>query len=182
MREHTVKVWGNTVILWGKCGEDVGALFSPSVLWSRIMQWGIVISGVVMLAVPACATEQPTPPMVIDANADVIKVYDGDTITVDAHPWPGISIRTGVRVRGIDTPEIRGKCEGEKAAARVARDRMAKLAGAAVRLENVGKGKYAGRVVADVITAAGDNAGQVLINEGLARPYDGGKRQGWCGE
>ncbi len=41
--------------------------------------------------------------------ADVVSVYDGDTLTVDAHPWPQITVRTSVRVSSIDTPEIRGK-------------------------------------------------------------------------
>lgn len=111
--------------------------------------------------------------------ADVVDVYDGDTLTVDAYPWPGMIIRTKVRVAGIDTPEIRGKCDQEKAKARLARDRMASLAGKAVQLKNVIFGKYAGRVVAEVMTASG-NAGDILIHEGLARRYDGGRRETWC--
>ncbi len=54
-------------------------------------------------------------------TADVVSVYDGDTLTMDAHPWPQITVRTSVRVSGIDTPEIRGKCDSEKALAREAR-------------------------------------------------------------
>ncbi len=55
-------------------------------------------------------------------TADVVSVYDGDTLTVDAHPWPQITVRTSVRVDGIDAPEIRGKCDSEKAMAREARE------------------------------------------------------------
>lgn len=112
-------------------------------------------------------------------NADVVRVYDGDTIIVDAHPWPGMTIRIHVRVRGIDSPEIRGKCAAEKKAARLARDRLAELAQGVLRLENITLGKYAGRVIADAITAQG-KLGAILISEGLARPYNGGKRAGWC--
>ncbi len=65
------------------------------------------------LAFPAHAGETIPGPI----PADVIGVYDGDTLTVDAHPWPQITVRTSVRVRGIDTPEIRGKCSSEKAQA-----------------------------------------------------------------
>ena len=36
-----------------------------------------------------------------------------------------------------------------------------------------------GRVDATVI-ADGADVGKVLIEEGLARPYSGGKRRGWC--
>ncbi len=43
-------------------------------------------------------------------SAKVIKVYDGDTFTVKAYPWPGITAKASVRVDGVDSPEIRGKC------------------------------------------------------------------------
>lgn len=111
--------------------------------------------------------------------ADVVDVHDGDSILVDAHPWPGMTLRINVRVRGIDSPEIRGKCEAEKRAARKARDRMVELVKGGVRLENITLGKYAGRVVANAISDSG-TLGAILIAEGLARPYDGGKRDGWC--
>ena len=44
-----------------------------------------------------------------------VKNYDGDTITVDLkgqHPLFGDNI--SVRIAGIDTPEIKGKCAQEK--------------------------------------------------------------------
>lgn len=111
---------------------------------------------------------------------DVVRVYDGDTFTADATPWPKVTIRVSVRLRGVDTPELRGKCEAEKAKARAARDALKELLQSApVTITNIERGKYAGRVVADVW--AGDvNAAEVLIAEGLGRPYDGGKRVGWC--
>jgi micrococcal nuclease len=40
--------------------------------------------------------------------------------------------------------------------------------------------KYFGRVVGRVLTVAGDDAGAMLVREGLARPYSGGRRQSWC--
>ncbi|MGB0750188.1 MAG: thermonuclease family protein [Magnetospiraceae bacterium] len=109
-----------------------------------------------------------------------MRVYDGDTFTADATPWPKVTIRVSVRLRGVDTPELRGKCEAEKAKARAARDALKELLQSApVTITNIERGKYAGRVVADVW--AGDvNAAEVLIAEGLGRPYDGGKRVGWC--
>lgn len=110
---------------------------------------------------------------------DVISVYDGDTLVVDARPWPGLTVRTRVRIRGIDAPEIRGKCRAEVEAAARARARLAELAGDRVRLEDVRHGKFAGRVIADVITQEG-SAAAVLLREGLVRPYDGGRRAGWC--
>jgi len=54
--------------------------------------------------------------------ATVVSVDDGDTLTVNAYPWPGMTIRTAVRVNGVDTPEIRGLCDAEKELAKRARD------------------------------------------------------------
>jgi len=115
----------------------------------------------------------------VTTPADVVSVYDGDTLTVDAHPWPGMALRTAVRLRGIDTPEIRGRCKAEKIAARLARDKLAELTTDGILLKNISLDKYGGRVDADVITGSG-NAATVLIELGLGRPYTGGKRAGWC--
>lgn len=111
--------------------------------------------------------------------AEVISVYDGDTIKVIAHPWPGISLDTSVRVRGIDTPEIRGKCQSEKLKAIEAREQVKSFVGKHVTLNNIELGKYAGRVIANVLVEDQD-LGEFQINSGLARPYDGGKREPWC--
>jgi micrococcal nuclease len=54
--------------------------------------------------------------------AKIVSVYDGDTITVRAHIWLGQAVETKVRLDGIDTPEINGKCDAEKTLALQARD------------------------------------------------------------
>ena len=112
-------------------------------------------------------------------NAHVISVYDGDTLTVDAEPWPGLTARTKVRVAGVDTPEIRGKCQAEKDLAVRARDFVRATVGAEVQLTNVRLGKYAGRVIA-VVWVNGRKLSDLLIAENLGRPYHGGRREGWC--
>ena len=78
-------------------------------------------------------------------NARVVSVYDGNTMTVDARPWPGLTARTAVRVDGVDTPEIRGMCQAEKDMAVRARDFVRATVGAQVQLTNVRLGKYADR-------------------------------------
>ena len=70
-------------------------------------------------------------------QARVVSVYDGDTLTVDAEPWPGLTARTSVRVAGVDTPEIRGECQAEKDLAVQARDFVRSTVGAQVQLTNV---------------------------------------------
>ncbi len=112
-------------------------------------------------------------------NARVVSVYDGDTLTVDAEPWPGLTARTSVRVDGVDTPEIRGKCQAEKDMAIRARDFVRAVVGASVRLTDVRPGKYAGRIIADV-WVDGRKLADLLIAEKLGRPYHGGRREGWC--
>lgn len=113
--------------------------------------------------------------------ASVVSVYDGDTLTVDAFPWPGQTQRTSVRINGIDTAEMRGKCPLEKEKARAAKARTIELAGDAVTLVNIHLGKYAGRVVASVILKDGRDLATVLIDDGFARPYSGkGARKSWC--
>ena len=58
-------------------------------------------------------------------TAEVIRIIDGDTIEVDAHPWPGHAVRVSVRLRGIDTPERRSRCADQRAA--VAREAAEKF-------------------------------------------------------
>lgn len=112
----------------------------------------------------------------------LVRVYDGDTFFVNiegVHPLLGDEI--GIRVRGVDTPEIRGKCDREKelaqAARRFAEDAL--LGATSVDLLDVERGKYF-RIVADV-SLDGANLAQLLIDNGLGVSYDGkGKRHDWC--
>lgn len=118
----------------------------------------------------------------IQAPARVLSVYDGDTVKVEAAMWPGLTWTGSVRIQGVDTPELRGKCAGEKRKARAARDFVKGRVGKRVMLLNVKKGKYAGRVVARVRLADGTDLTELLIRSRHGRPYDGGRRHGWCGE
>jgi len=108
----------------------------------------------------------------------VIKVYDGDTITIAAKlpNTDGPIYRFSVRLDGIDTPEIRGKSEIERELAKHARDALHELIyGKIIELRNVANEKY-GRILADVYI--GDtNVNQWLIAENFAVLYDGGKKQ-----
>ena len=114
-------------------------------------------------------------------NVEWLSCYDGDTCKFNIPGLPPIfGERINVRVAGIDTPEIRGKCESEKAKAKEARDAArAPLKNAKhISLQHVERGKFF-RIVASII-ADGVSLGDVLITCELARSYDGGKREGWC--
>jgi endonuclease YncB( thermonuclease family) len=113
--------------------------------------------------------------------SEVVRVYDGDTITVDVAEWPTIvGDDIGVRIRGVDTPELRGKCEEEKAAARSAREftKAMVMNAETVVLSDIERGKYF-RIVADVY-ADGVSVSGALIESGFGRAYDGGRRSEWC--
>ena len=107
----------------------------------------------------------------------VIKVYDGDTITIATKlPFKTESpiYRFSVRLIGIDTPEMKGKgvTEEEKTAAHEAQQFVSNLIlNKYVTLENIQNEKY-GRILADVYI--GDiHLNNLLLKERLAVPYNG---------
>ena len=114
---------------------------------------------------------------------EVTSIYDGDTFRANIPDYPPIIGRhMGIRINGVDTPEMRGKCEQEKVLARKAKQyTVTKLRNAkTIELLNMQRGKYF-RIVADVY-ADGQSVGEGLVREGLAVVYDGGKKfKDWCG-
>ena len=113
---------------------------------------------------------------------EVTSIYDGDTFRVNIAGYPSIvGDRIPIRINGIDTPEIRGKCTKEKTLARKAKQfTVSKLRGAKViQLRNMKRGKYF-RIVADVFTDNKSLADE-LIKNNLAVRYSGGtKIKDWC--
>lgn len=106
----------------------------------------------------------------------VIKVYDGDTITVAAFlKGDPECYKFQVRLNGIDSPEMRGLNENEKKHAIVSRDALSgEILDQIVTLDVKGNEKY-GRVLADVIHN-GTNMNDWMIQKGYAVKYDGGKK------
>ena len=88
-------------------------------------------------------------------NIEVIRIYDGDTFFVnipDVHWLIGSNI--SVRIRGIDTPEIRGGTEETKELARKSKEALIKLfEGRKITLYNLNRDKYF-RILADVAVRA----------------------------
>ena len=114
-------------------------------------------------------------------KVEVIRVLDGDTFDVRAQIWVGQFIETRVRLNGLDTPELRAKCDSERQAALKAKARLIELVmDKPIVLSDIKNGKYAGRVLAKANTADGTDISQYLIQNGYARPYAGKKRRGWC--
>jgi micrococcal nuclease len=108
----------------------------------------------------------------------VIKVYDGDTITIVSQlPYADSPLyKFSIRINNIDCPEIRGSCDDEKECAQIAKKEVSDLIlGKKVHLTNVGTEKY-GRVLANV-SCDGINIGEYLINSRLAMSYNGGTKR-----
>ncbi len=111
----------------------------------------------------------------------VLDILDGDTVSVRLKVWIGQEVETAVRIAGIDTPEMKGKCEKERALAIEARNEVQRLLqDGSIVLRTIKLEKYAGRVLANATTSGGVSIADHLIGKGLARPYAGKKRTGWC--
>ena len=88
-----------------------------------------------------------------------------------------------MRLRGIDAPELRARCDDERAQALAARDGLVRLlAPGAVGVARVGQDKYGGRVDADVSTAETADVAEALLAGGFARAYFGGRRGAGAGD
>lgn len=134
-----------------------------------------ILIAALLLASPASGADVIPGPV----PAVVERVVDGDTLAVRALIWPGHEVRVLVRLDAIDAPEMRGPdCAAEFDQAVAARDALSAAAGETVTLHDVHFGKYAGRVVARVENAAGQDLGATLQAEGLAIGADAEKR--WC--
>jgi len=109
-------------------------------------------------------------------------IYDGDTFKIDlACDTPLFCRDLGVRVKGIDTPEIKTKNACEKSKALEAKAFTTKfLSGGKLELKNCERDKYF-RALCDV-SVNGESLAQALISQGLAYSYDGKAKAKieWC--
>jgi len=131
----------------------------------------------ILISIPLFAKSKTFGTVVV---SKVVRVYDGDTFTVDINSWPEIiGYHISIRVYGIDTPEIKGKTAYEKAMARKARDLVRDILYHAhkIELRNIRRGKYF-RIVAEVYVD-GKSLANILLKNGLAKEYYGGHKQSW---
>jgi len=113
------------------------------------------------------------------------RVVDGDTIDADIDLGFDVSVKKRIRLQGINAPESRTRDLEEKARGLAAKDRLkAILEGAKeIQLCSHGVGKYGrclGELHVDVVDGKKcltlENVNQLLIKEGHAVEYFGGKR------
>jgi micrococcal nuclease len=128
----------------------------------------IIAAALIAASLPVCASETLAGPY----GADVLRVIDGDTVEIRIHVWLGQDVTTHVRINGIDAPELHGRCPGERKAAEAARDHLARLLGdTPVRLTNIHRDKYGGRVDASILLPTGRDVAAAMLSAGHARPW-----------
>ena len=111
---------------------------------------------------------------------EVLRVIDGDTFHARVTVWQGQTVDFKVRLKGVDTPEMNGKCPAEKKLAQQAKAFATRwLDARKAKLIGVQYGTYAGRVLATTMDESGDTLSAALLAQNLAKPYRGRKAK-WC--
>lgn len=128
-------------------------------------------------------------------QSSVVRVKDGDTVTLDVRVWPQITVRVDVRIQGINTAETRVGTEGkegeelelaicEKQAGLDAKAYAKGLLpeGTEVVLHGImpKDTKFSGRMNGKIKINDRD-FGEAMLTAGHAKIYHGEKRGPWCG-
>ena len=114
-------------------------------------------------------------------RAKVLRVVDGDTVDVMLELGFNVSLKERVRLYGINAPESRTRDKSEKVKGLAAKDFVVEWtedhADDIVIVTRIDKrGKY-GRVLGTIMTESGENLNELMIKEGHAVEYFGGKRK-----
>ena len=114
-----------------------------------------------------------------------LKVVDGDTIDADIDLGFDIKVKKRIRFMGINAPESRTKDLEEKAKGLAAKDRVKQLLDGCknITLKSHGVGKFGrclGEIFLDMVDGSEkitlESLNELLIKEGHAKEYHGGKR------
>ena len=109
-------------------------------------------------------------------NAILERVIDGDTIDVTLDLGFNVFLKKQrCRLAGIDTPESRTRDLAEKKLGLEAKARLTELCGERLKIKSLGRGKF-GRILAIPDTNDNEDICQILIQEGHAVEYWGGKK------
>ena len=114
----------------------------------------------------------------LERQSRVVKVYDGDTITI-LFRFNKQYYKTSCRILGIDTPELRTKNLKEKAAGYKARDFLSGFILDKIILIKFGKFDKYGRPLIEGFLDNGQSISNLMISNGHAKPYFGGKKTEW---
>lgn len=116
-------------------------------------------------------------------NPQIKRVIDADTILISAPfiPKP-LKQQIPLRLTGVDTPNIKrfANCDREAKLGEEAKRFVVDVIGKSKKQEIkfVGMDKY-NRILGQVYLD-GKNLSDILLENGLAKPYTGGKKESWC--
>jgi len=118
----------------------------------------------------------PKSPEAFVYNATLDRIVDGDTFDCILDLGFDVKLhKQRVRLAGIDTPESRTRDLAEKKLGLAAKERLKGLCFGKFKVKSLGKGKY-GRIIGIPYTEDGEDICQMLIKEGHAVEYHGGKK------
>lgn len=145
-----------------------------SILVSNFKYWIMVLIAVLLFISNAKATEFWLP---------ILEVVDGDTIRTEFDKLPPELSKVSVRILGIDTPEkgSRAKCQTEAHLAIKAKQKLISLIGDAkmMLIKDAKWDKFGGRFDG-VVLINGVNLAAAMVDSGLAKPYNGRRKESWC--
>jgi endonuclease YncB( thermonuclease family) len=112
-------------------------------------------------------------------GVEMVRNYDGDTFVVNLKDIPEVfGYNISVRIRGIDSAEIKGNELCEKYDAIESRDVLYKLLdGKKIKLLNCSRDKYF-RLLCDV-NAGGIDIKSYMLDHKYAVSYDGATKKSW---
>ena len=134
-------------------------------------------------------TTKKTPYFSLDGlitRAKVVDVYDGDTVQI-VFPFYNKErkkdmCRWKCRLSRIDTPELRTKSQEEKKLAIQAREYVKEYVLEKIVTVKCGKFDKYGRLLVEIYVFEGNtecSLNQLLIERGIAKEYNGGKKDGF---
>jgi micrococcal nuclease len=141
---------------------------------------GSVLLGAVPISIPGLTPDAPPAAVrgllvsfpICSGPMRTTCVVDGDTFWLEGLKY---------RVADIDTPEVsEPQCAAERALGRKATERFTNLLNAGpfeLKAADSDEDRYGRKL--RIVTRGGDSLGQVLVAEGLAHRWDGGKHS-WC--
>ena len=141
-----------------------------------------IVARIVVLATFVCVQHQvfaayPDATTTV-GPATIHGCYDGDTCTISIPTLPGIfGDRLALRLAGIDTPEMKGKCDNEKMLALQAKPFLTQHLEKAhtIEIELIARDKYFRML--SLIVADGIDLADEMVKAGLAYSYTGGTKQ-----
>ena len=118
--------------------------------------------------------------LMYEYSATIRRWVDGDTVDVTLDLGFDILYNNRIRLYGINTPESRTRDLEEKERGLAAKDRVKELCpvGSSVTLKTTkdGRGKF-GRILGEIfVPGAVQSINQLLVEEGHALEYFGGKK------